>query len=68
LEKNLDPNIPDLNSKLAEYLKDPYERSIEKLNQSEARLVAQLLIEYQDVFSKGDLGKASFTVTLFSAL
>lgn len=55
LEKNLDSNIPDLKSKLPEYLKDLYERSIEKLNQSEARLVAPLLIEYQDVFSKGDL-------------
>ena len=40
LEKNLDPNIPDLKSKLPEYLKDLYERSIEKLNQSEVRLVA----------------------------
>jgi hypothetical protein len=55
LEKNLNPNIPDLKSKLPEYLKDLNERSIEKLNQSEARRVAQLLIEYQDVLSKGDL-------------
>jgi hypothetical protein len=29
LEKNLDSNIPDLKSKLPEYLKDLYERSIE---------------------------------------
>ena len=55
IDSCLNPNIPDLKSKLPEYLKDLYERSLEKLNQSEARLVAQPLIEYQDVFSKGDL-------------
>jgi len=40
---------------LPEHLQELYERSTQKLNDNESHRVAELLSEFQDIFSKGDL-------------
>jgi hypothetical protein len=47
--------------KLPAYLTDMYNRSVTELDEAEKRRTRQLLVEYQDIFSKHDLDLGCLT-------